>query len=88
MWTHGYAFFKRDKRVVFQAAAHAQRAVAFLHGLQPNSQTERDAAALDASMNLSSAADPNRTFGARIAFQTGRHRISIVGSCEEGDTVV
>jgi antirestriction protein ArdC len=27
---------KEDKRAIFQAAAHAQRAVDFLHGLQPN----------------------------------------------------
>ncbi|MGT2440983.1 ArdC family protein (plasmid) [Bradyrhizobium betae] len=33
-----------DKRAVFQAAAHAQRAVAYLHELQPKSQIERDAA--------------------------------------------
>jgi antirestriction protein ArdC len=26
---------KDDKRAIFQAAAHAQRAVDFLHGLQP-----------------------------------------------------
>ena len=33
-----------DRRAIFQAAAHAQRAVAFLHGLQPDAQTEREAA--------------------------------------------
>jgi antirestriction protein ArdC len=33
-----------DKRAVFQAAAHAQRAVALLHELQPKAQIERDAA--------------------------------------------
>lgn len=33
-----------DKRAVFQAAAHAQRAAAFLHGLQPQSEDEREAA--------------------------------------------
>jgi antirestriction protein ArdC len=36
-----------DKRAIFSAAAHAQRAVAFLHGLQPDtsaSSQERDAA--------------------------------------------
>ncbi|WP_425442894.1 hypothetical protein [Roseovarius confluentis] len=26
---------KKDKRVIFSAAAHAQRAANFLHGLQP-----------------------------------------------------
>lgn len=33
-----------DKRAIFQAAAHAQRAVAFLHGLQGNGAEIRDAA--------------------------------------------
>lgn len=28
-----------DKRAIFQAAAHAQRAVAYLHGLQPQAET-------------------------------------------------
>ena len=29
-----------DKRVIFQAAAHAQRAVSFLHSLQPESEVK------------------------------------------------
>ena len=36
-----------DKRAIFSAAAHAQRAVAFLHGLQPDTSAaaqEREAA--------------------------------------------
>jgi antirestriction protein ArdC len=33
-----------DKRAIFSAAAHAQRAVAFLHGLQPAASDEREAA--------------------------------------------
>jgi antirestriction protein ArdC len=33
-----------DKRAIFQAAAHAQRAVAYLHGLQMKSEAEREAA--------------------------------------------
>ncbi len=33
-----------DKRAIFQAAAHAQRATAFLHGLQPEAAGRRDAA--------------------------------------------
>ena len=33
-----------DKRAIFAAAAHAQRAVAFLHGLQPMASEEREAA--------------------------------------------
>ncbi|MBB4571051.1 ArdC family protein [Rhizobium leucaenae] len=33
-----------DKRAIFQAAAHAQRAVAYLHGLQPNEAEEKAAA--------------------------------------------
>ncbi len=32
---HWLAVLKEDKRAIFQAAAHAQRAVDFLHGLQP-----------------------------------------------------
>jgi antirestriction protein ArdC len=33
-----------DRRAIFQAAAHAQRAVAYLHGLQSMQEDERDAA--------------------------------------------
>ncbi|MFC5422992.1 ArdC family protein [Bosea eneae] len=33
-----------DKRTIFQAAAHAQRAVAFLHDLQPAASKEREVA--------------------------------------------
>ena len=33
-----------DKRAIFSAAAHAQRAVAFLHGLQPAASEECEAA--------------------------------------------
>ncbi|MBZ9772339.1 ArdC family protein [Mesorhizobium sp. CO1-1-8] len=33
-----------DKRAIFSAAAHAQRAVAFLHSLQPAASDEREAA--------------------------------------------
>lgn len=33
-----------DKKAIFQAAAHAQRAVAYLHGLQPAIVEEREAA--------------------------------------------
>jgi antirestriction protein ArdC len=42
---------KSDKRAIFTAAAHAERATAFLHGLQPEARTaaneddEREAAA-------------------------------------------
>ena len=36
---------KDDKRAIFTAASHAQRAVDFLHGLQPKPQTEEAAAA-------------------------------------------
>jgi antirestriction protein ArdC len=31
---------KDDKRAIFQAAAHAQRAVDFLHNLQPAAEQE------------------------------------------------
>ena len=33
-----------DERAIFQAAAHAQRAVAYLHSLQPAVAEEREAA--------------------------------------------
>lgn len=33
-----------DKKAIFSAAAHAQRAIAFLHGLQPQADQERKAA--------------------------------------------
>ena len=31
-----------DKQAIFQAAAHTQRAVAYLHGLQPRVETKRE----------------------------------------------
>ena len=34
----------KDKRAIFQAAAHAQRAAAYLHGLQPQLSEEKEAA--------------------------------------------
>ncbi len=33
-----------DRRAIFQAAAHAQRAVTYLHGLQPQAESVREAA--------------------------------------------
>jgi antirestriction protein ArdC len=36
---------KDDKRAIFQAAAHAQRAVTYLHGLQPAEAVEETEAA-------------------------------------------
>lgn len=41
-WLH---VLKDDKRAIFQAAAHAQRAVAYLHGLQPAAAIEEREAA-------------------------------------------
>jgi antirestriction protein ArdC len=35
---HWLEVLKEDKRAIFSAAAHAQRAADFLHGLQPNNQ--------------------------------------------------
>ena len=37
---HWLAVLKEDKRAIFQAAAHAQRAADFLNGLQPQAETE------------------------------------------------
>jgi antirestriction protein ArdC len=36
---------KEDKRAIFSAASHAQRAVDFLHGLQPKAAPVAEAAA-------------------------------------------
>jgi antirestriction protein ArdC len=33
---HWVAALREDKRAIFAAAAHAQKAVDFLHGVQPN----------------------------------------------------
>jgi len=33
---HWIAVLKEDKRAIFAASAHAQKAVDFLHGLRPN----------------------------------------------------
>lgn len=38
------SILSNDRRAIFSAAAHAQRAVAYLHSLQPQSNSERDAA--------------------------------------------
>jgi len=49
---HWISVLKEDKRAIFAAAAHAQRAVDYLHGLQPDARPlpeEAHAAALDAS---------------------------------------
>jgi antirestriction protein ArdC len=37
---HWLEVLKEDKRAIFSAAAHAQRAADFLHGLQPGDQEE------------------------------------------------
>lgn len=34
---------KNDKRAIFQAAAHAERAAAYLHSLQPGAASKEDA---------------------------------------------
>ena len=36
---HWLTVLKEDKRAIFSAAAHAQRAADFLHGLQPQPAT-------------------------------------------------
>jgi len=38
------AVLKSDKRAIFAAAAHAQRAADFLHGLQQSASAQADAA--------------------------------------------
>lgn len=38
------AVLSSDKRLIFAAAAHAQRAVAYLHGLQPQTSLIAEAA--------------------------------------------
>jgi antirestriction protein ArdC len=38
---------KNDKRAIFTAAAHAERAAAFLHGLQPQTETAGEPAATE-----------------------------------------
>lgn len=38
------AVLRSDKRAIFQAAAHAQRAVDYLHSLQPAAAEDREAA--------------------------------------------
>jgi antirestriction protein ArdC len=44
---HWIGVLKEDRRAIFHAAAHAQKAIDFLHGLQPNALPvqESDAAA-------------------------------------------
>jgi antirestriction protein ArdC len=39
---HWLQALKEDKRAIFSAAAHAQRAAGFLHGLQPQYQEESE----------------------------------------------
>ncbi|WP_314962650.1 ArdC family protein [Bradyrhizobium cosmicum] len=38
------AVLSNDRRAIFSAAAHAQRAVAYLHGLQPQAESDQEAA--------------------------------------------
>ena len=42
---HWLKVLKEDKRAIFSAAAHAQRAADFLNSLQPQQQQEESAAA-------------------------------------------
>ena len=41
---------KNDKRAIFTAAGHAERAAAFLHGLQPKAETAEEPEADDDRM--------------------------------------
>jgi antirestriction protein ArdC len=41
---------RNDKRAIFTAAGHAERAAAFLHGLQPKTETAEEPEADDDSM--------------------------------------
>jgi antirestriction protein ArdC len=41
---HWLAVLKEDKRAIFSAAAHAQRAADYLHGLQPKAEEVKEAA--------------------------------------------
>jgi antirestriction protein ArdC len=45
---HWLEVLKEDKRAIFSAAAHAQRAADFLHGLQPQTQQEAEEEAVAA----------------------------------------
>jgi antirestriction protein ArdC len=42
---HWLKVLKEDKRAIFSAAAHAQRAADFLNSLQPQQQQEEESAA-------------------------------------------
>jgi len=42
---HWIAVLKKDRRAIFVAAAHAERAVDFMHGLQPNAPVPAETAA-------------------------------------------
>ncbi|MCF8708581.1 zincin-like metallopeptidase domain-containing protein, partial [Rhizorhapis sp. SPR117] len=41
---HWLKVLKEDKRAIFSAAAHAQRAADYLHGLQPKAEEVKEAA--------------------------------------------
>lgn len=54
---HWLEVLKEDKRAIFSAAAHAQRAADFLHSLQPQHEEEpEDAVAMDAAQDDAIAA--------------------------------
>ena len=49
---------KSDKRAIFTAAAHAERAAAFLHGLQPKAEIADEPGA-ESAMAQATTAQPN-----------------------------
>ena len=55
---------KADKRAIFSAAAHAERAVKFLHGLQPGATAEAEASEPEPEPEAEHRAAPARSFEA------------------------
>ena len=39
---HGCKYLKNEKRAIFTAASHAQKAADYLHGLQPRAEQAED----------------------------------------------
>lgn len=51
---------KGDKRAIFAAAAHAERAVRFLHGLQPGAEADEGEASDPEPEHRAAPADADR----------------------------
>ena len=86
---HWLKVLKDDKRAIFTAAAHAQRAVDFLHGLQPATEQARGCVMRrPGTILISPAPGEGRGIRVRLTPGTGSHagrpRRRSLGRCNTG----